>query len=177
MGPYRIFRLLMMKKQLEQKTIGELCMLQTNESRVHLYKLLQKQYVQLQEVPSTADRQVARTFFLWSVDQSRARAAMLHAIYAAALRLLTRLMYDAEHASALGGATETSPGALGIGAVGITGVGVAGTVGGSGGATAGEVSESSDEQQGVLTSLKKTNTRLSVALLRIDDNFLLLRDL
>lgn len=89
----RIFRLLRMKKQLEQKgvrvldpTVGvEPCLLSTvarntctrqiadlalipvSETREYLYKMLSCEFVHLQEVPRTADHAPARTFYLWSV--------------------------------------------------------------------------------------------------------------
>ncbi len=90
----RIFRLLRMKKQLEQKgvrfldphgrssaaltlncgtqhmharQIADLALIPVSETREYLYKMLSCEFVHLQEVPRTADHAPARTFYLWSV--------------------------------------------------------------------------------------------------------------
>lgn len=44
----RIFRLLMAKKQLEQKQIASFAMVPIKETRERLYKMLEHNYVQLQ---------------------------------------------------------------------------------------------------------------------------------
>ncbi|KAJ4460412.1 putative dna-directed rna polymerase iii subunit rpc3 [Paratrimastix pyriformis] len=72
MEAHRIFRLLHMKRQLEQKQIAEMAMLPVSECRRHLYGLLAREYLRLQEIPETADRQPSRTFYLWSVNMDQA---------------------------------------------------------------------------------------------------------
>ena len=61
----RIFRLLLLKRHLEQKQIAEMAMLPMKDTRELLYKLLRADYVQLQEVARTPDRAPSRTFYLW----------------------------------------------------------------------------------------------------------------
>ena len=66
----RIFRLLTIKRQLEQKQISEMCMLPIRLTMELLYKLFKAQYVTLQEVPRSVDHAPSRTFYLWRVDTS-----------------------------------------------------------------------------------------------------------
>jgi len=47
----RIFKLLLIKKRLDQKQISELCMVPLKETLECLYGLLRLNYVQLQEFP------------------------------------------------------------------------------------------------------------------------------
>ena len=69
----RIFRLLLLKRQLEQKQIAEMAMIPVKDTRELLYKLVKVEFVQLQEVARTADHSPSRTFYLWRV---RRRCAM-----------------------------------------------------------------------------------------------------
>ncbi|TMW63835.1 hypothetical protein Poli38472_002776 [Pythium oligandrum] len=64
----RIIRLLMEKRQLEQKTIGELALLPSNDARRRLYELYRENLVKLQEIPKRADHNPAFTMYCWSVD-------------------------------------------------------------------------------------------------------------
>ena len=63
----RIFRLLLLKRQLEQKQIAEMAMIPVKDTRELLYKLVKVEFVQLQEVARTADHSPSRTFYLWRV--------------------------------------------------------------------------------------------------------------
>lgn len=63
----RIFRVLLDRKMLEEKTISKVAMMTAKETRERLYQLLQYGIVHMQEVPKTADHAPSRTFFLWTV--------------------------------------------------------------------------------------------------------------
>ena len=63
----RIFRLVLLKRQLEQKQIADEAMLPVKDTRELLYKLFKVEFVQLQEVARTADHSPSRTFYLWRV--------------------------------------------------------------------------------------------------------------
>jgi hypothetical protein len=67
----RIFRLLLLKRQLEQKQIAEMAMIPVKDTRELLYKLVKVEFVQLQEVARTADHSPSRTFYLWRVRAPR----------------------------------------------------------------------------------------------------------
>jgi len=66
----RIFRLLLLKHNLEQKQIAEMAMISIKDTRELLYKLLKAHYVQIQEVARTVDHAPSRTFYLWHVNLS-----------------------------------------------------------------------------------------------------------
>lgn len=63
----RIFRLLLLKRQLEQKHVADSAMLPVKETRELLYRMFRAEYLELQEVAKTADHAPSRTFFLWRV--------------------------------------------------------------------------------------------------------------
>lgn len=63
----RIFRLLIMKAQLEQKQVAELAMIPVKDTRDSLYKMLAANYVHMQEVPRTSEHNPSKTFYLWNV--------------------------------------------------------------------------------------------------------------
>jgi hypothetical protein len=71
----RIFRLLLLKRQLEQKQIAEMAMIPVKDTRELLYKLVKVEFVQLQEVARTADHSPSRTFYLWRVRLRQRRFA------------------------------------------------------------------------------------------------------
>ena len=74
----RIFRLLLLKRQLEQKQIAEMAMIPVKDTRELLYKLVKVEFVQLQEVARTADHSPSRTFYLWRVRRAQAARCVLH---------------------------------------------------------------------------------------------------
>jgi DNA-directed RNA polymerase III subunit RPC3 len=64
----RVFRLLLLKRQLEQKQVADSAMLPVKETRELLYRMFKEEYLELQEVAKTADHAPSRTFFLWRVS-------------------------------------------------------------------------------------------------------------
>ena len=70
-----MFRLLLLKRQLEQKQVADSAMLPVKETRELLYRMFKEEYLELQEVAKTADHAPSRTFFLWRVS-ARQRLAM-----------------------------------------------------------------------------------------------------
>ena len=81
----RVFRLLLLKRQLEQKQVADSAMLPVKETRELLYRMFKEEYLELQEVAKTADHAPSRTFFLWRV---RALGTVLLALYMAFSSLL-----------------------------------------------------------------------------------------
>ena len=98
----RIFRLLTMKRQLEQEQIGEMCMVPVRITRELLYKLLKAQYVSLQEVAKTADHAPSRTFYLWRVDVPRVIARLSKEICKLTLNVKLRLEHERRQAEERG---------------------------------------------------------------------------
>jgi transcription initiation factor IIE alpha subunit len=87
----RIFRLLMMKKLLEQKQVAELAMTPIKNTRDCLYKMLQHAYVYLQEVPRTSEHNPSKTFYLWSVRLPHVQALLVTEMYKTLRNLRHRL--------------------------------------------------------------------------------------
>jgi transcription initiation factor IIE alpha subunit len=89
----RIFRLLMMKHLLEQKQVSELAMTPIKETRDCLYKMLQSNYVHLQEVPRTSEHNPSKTFYLWSVRLHHVKNILLNDMYKALRNMKLRLSH------------------------------------------------------------------------------------
>ncbi|XP_066917315.1 DNA-directed RNA polymerase III subunit RPC3-like [Clytia hemisphaerica] len=64
----RVFRLLLEKRHLEQKQIGELAMIPFKDVKELLYKLFEERMVKVQEITKTSDYAPSRTFYLFAVD-------------------------------------------------------------------------------------------------------------
>lgn len=64
----RIVRLILEKRQLEQKSIGELALLPLNEARRRLYDLYRDKLIHLQEIPKRSDHNPVHTMYTWSVN-------------------------------------------------------------------------------------------------------------
>nr|CCA16234.1 PREDICTED: similar to Polymerase (RNA) III (DNA directed) polypeptide C (62kD) putative [Albugo laibachii Nc14] len=64
----RIVRLILEKRQLEQKSIGELALLPLNESRRRVYDLYSDKFIHLQEIPKRSDHNPVHTMYTWSVN-------------------------------------------------------------------------------------------------------------
>jgi DNA-directed RNA polymerase III subunit RPC3 len=67
----RIFRLLLAHNYLESKAVWDLSMVPKKDANDLLCRMLKAQFVQMQEVPRSADHNAQRTFFLWFVDLSK----------------------------------------------------------------------------------------------------------
>jgi len=94
-GPARrVFRLLIMKRHLEQKQIAEMAMIPVKDTRELLYKLLKAEYVQIQEVARTSDHAPSRTFYLWRVDLLRVVEQVGRELYRATSNLRARLIHE-----------------------------------------------------------------------------------
>lgn len=92
----RIVRLLMEKRQLEQKTIGELALLPSNDTRRRLYELYRDELVQLQEIPKRADHNPAFTLFCWSVNVPHMDKTLSERIQDSLCKLRRRRKFEAE---------------------------------------------------------------------------------
>lgn len=92
----RIVRLLMEKRQLEQKTIGELALLPSNDARRRLYELFKENLVKMQEIPKRADHNPAFTVFCWSVDVPRMEKRVAERIELSLCKLRARRKMEAE---------------------------------------------------------------------------------
>eukprot|EP00210_Caulerpa_lentillifera_P008163 g7796.t1 len=87
----RIFRLLLFKRQLEQKQIADLTMLDPKEARSLLYDMFRTGFVILQDIPKSADHAASRTFFTWTVSLQDAASHLRRNLYRAARNVHFRL--------------------------------------------------------------------------------------
>ncbi|KAL4423849.1 hypothetical protein ABPG75_001150 [Micractinium tetrahymenae] len=95
-GPHgmRIWRLLLLMGQLEQKQVADLAMLTKEEAREKLYGMLKAGYLALQDVPRTADHAPSRTFYTWRANPGVVNARMASDLYRAAGNLHARLAHE-----------------------------------------------------------------------------------
>ncbi|KAK2173618.1 hypothetical protein NP493_863g01050 [Ridgeia piscesae] len=91
---FRIFKLLMLKKQLEQKQIEEFAMIPAKEAKDMLYRMFGEQFVTITEVPRTPDHAPSRTFFLFSVNISYVARMLLEQCYKAMFNLTLRREHE-----------------------------------------------------------------------------------
>eukprot|EP00250_Pteridium_aquilinum_P018599 c24132_g3_i2 orf=87-1721(+) len=90
----RIFRLLCMKGQLEQKQISDIALVALTETRDLLYRLLKEEYLQLQEVSKTADHAPSKTIYLWKVNYPCVVEHILEDMFRAASNVGLRLAHE-----------------------------------------------------------------------------------
>ncbi|CAI2179211.1 3301_t:CDS:10 [Funneliformis geosporum] len=77
----RIVRILCEKGKLDEKAIINLALMNPLEVRQKLTELTTGGFVQIQEVPRSADRAPSRTFYLWEVDYKKCYDALLNYYY------------------------------------------------------------------------------------------------
>ncbi|CAG8503928.1 12297_t:CDS:10 [Funneliformis mosseae] len=77
----RIVRILSEKGKLDEKAIINLALMNPLEVRQKLTELMMGGFLQIQEVPRSADRAPSRTFYLWDVDYKRCYDALLNYYY------------------------------------------------------------------------------------------------
>lgn len=92
----RIFRLLALRGQLEQKQVADLAMMPTKETRELLYRMLAEGYLMIQDIPKTSDRAPSRTFYTWRVSMLTLSDATAAHLYRAAARVYARLKFEVE---------------------------------------------------------------------------------
>ncbi|GJP39513.1 hypothetical protein CLOM_g23876 [Closterium sp. NIES-68] len=90
----RLFRLLLSKHCLEQKQAAELSMISLADARQLLYRMMLDDFVQLQEVPKTADHAPQRTFYLWRIHIGTVLPRVLNHMCHAACNLRLRLAHE-----------------------------------------------------------------------------------
>ncbi|GAM20655.1 hypothetical protein SAMD00019534_038300, partial [Acytostelium subglobosum LB1] len=95
----RVFKLLLIKKQLEPKQISDFAMIPLKDSKVLLFKMMERSIIKLQEVPRSSDHFAARTFYLFYVDYNNVAQMFVDDIYKAVFNCRERLRAEmAPHA-------------------------------------------------------------------------------
>lgn len=97
LGPIatRVFRMLIMKKYMEQKSIADEAMVAASDARKQLYLLMQNGFVEMEEVPKGADRNnPLKTIFLWHVKLENVVEMILENMYDTISKIRSRLEYQ-----------------------------------------------------------------------------------
>nr|XP_047140589.1 DNA-directed RNA polymerase III subunit RPC3 isoform X2 [Hydra vulgaris] len=92
----RVFRLLIQKRLLEQKQIGELAMIPFKDVKELLYKLFEESFLTIQEVSKTKDYAPSRSFYLFGVDMPQVSRLLLNRSYQAMGNLMLRRKFEME---------------------------------------------------------------------------------
>ncbi|KAK9828834.1 hypothetical protein WJX72_002313 [[Myrmecia] bisecta] len=90
----RVFRLLLLSGQLEQKQIADQAMMPLKDCRELLYRMLKAGFVGLQDIPKTADHAPSRTFYTWRVAAKAAADLLAAELYREAHNIRTRLDHE-----------------------------------------------------------------------------------
>ncbi|GLC40692.1 hypothetical protein PLESTM_001102200 [Pleodorina starrii] len=93
-GGLRVFRLLALRGQLEQKQVADLAMLPAKDTRELLYRMLADGFVLLQDIPKTADRAPSRSFYTWRVSMPALCDVTAGQLYRAGGRVYQRLKFE-----------------------------------------------------------------------------------
>jgi DNA-directed RNA polymerase III subunit RPC3 len=90
----RIWRLLWLKRHLEQKQISELALVPLKEARERLYTMFAHDFVHLQEIPRSAnDYTPGKLIYLWSVRWEQVELLIRHEMYKTMHNLKLRLFH------------------------------------------------------------------------------------
>ncbi|WIA34705.1 hypothetical protein OEZ86_013016 [Tetradesmus obliquus] len=140
----RVFQTLLMRGQLEQKQVADTVMQPHKETRELLYRMLRAGYVQMQDIPRTADRAPTRCFYTWHVDIDAVFGRLAADLYHAAVNLHTRRSHEMRKHSELVELVESAR-------------------------AAGQLNfNMTDSQRRALERLNKVSTALDTSLLRLD---------
>jgi DNA-directed RNA polymerase III subunit RPC3 len=91
----RIWRLLLSRGRLDDRQITRLVLQPVKATREALYLLLRGGFAHIQDVPKTqTDRSAQKTFFLWYVDLTKSREALLDYCYKTIHRMRQRRLVE-----------------------------------------------------------------------------------
>ncbi|PPQ69858.1 hypothetical protein CVT26_014135 [Gymnopilus dilepis] len=93
----RILRLLAKTGKMDEKQISKIVMMAPKDVRPLLVALSADSLISTQEVPKSADRNPARTFYLWYVDHHKAFQVILGGVYKTLYNILARRRAEREH--------------------------------------------------------------------------------
>jgi len=89
----RIWNMLYLEGQMEQKAITQDSMLGNTRPREILYAMLRNGFVSLQDIPRNADRAPSRTFFTWRATMPSATITAATMLYKSAKNILCRVQH------------------------------------------------------------------------------------
>nr|KAG5703652.1 hypothetical protein BaRGS_002526 [Batillaria attramentaria] len=86
----RIFRVLLVKKQVEQPQIESCAMIPAKETKELLYRMMQENFVTFTELAKTPDHAPSRTLYLFNVNLRQVAAMLLERCYKAVGNAMVR---------------------------------------------------------------------------------------
>ena len=86
----RIFRVLLLKKHLEQKQIEDFAMISAKEAKELLYDMFSQNFITTAEISKTPDHAPSRTFYLFKVDIHKLAQQVLERSYKALSNAMIR---------------------------------------------------------------------------------------
>ncbi|KAF8163124.1 hypothetical protein B0H34DRAFT_694196 [Crassisporium funariophilum] len=92
----RILRVLLDTGKMDEKQISKVVMMAPKDVRPLLVALSADSLISTQEVPKSADRNPARTFYLWYVDLQKAFSVILGNVYKTLYNIMARLRAERE---------------------------------------------------------------------------------
>ena len=87
----RIWYMLKLENQLEQKAVAEKAMVPNADAREALYAMLKDGYLGLQDIPRNNDRAPSKTFYTWRASVAAASSRLATELYRSAGNVLARL--------------------------------------------------------------------------------------
>lgn len=90
----RIFRLLMLKKHMEQKQVEDFAMIPSKEAKELLYQMWSEHILVMQELPKTVDHAPSRTYYLFNVNTPKVIRTILSRTHRTLVNLLARQQHE-----------------------------------------------------------------------------------
>ncbi|KAK6351123.1 RNA polymerase III subunit C82 [Orbilia javanica] len=90
----RLVRIIKDKGKMDEKGLADTALLRQKDIRAHLGVLHERGFLHIQEVPKTAERLPARTFYFFYFDEKMSKMAMLNDFYKAMSRILQRIDHE-----------------------------------------------------------------------------------
>ncbi|EPS43035.1 hypothetical protein H072_2990 [Dactylellina haptotyla CBS 200.50] len=90
----RLVRIIKDRGKMDEKGLADTALLRQKDIRSHLGALHERGFIHIQEVPKTAERLPARTFYFFYFDEGMSKMAILNDFYKAMSRIIQRIDYE-----------------------------------------------------------------------------------
>ena len=95
----RVFNILLKESFLEEKQVAKKSMIGVKEVRAVLFSLFKNKFIQLQQVPKSADHAPNRSIFLWTVDINQTKSSFIDFLKKSLVNLSDRIKFEKENDS------------------------------------------------------------------------------
>ncbi|KAK6528704.1 RNA polymerase III subunit C82, variant 2 [Orbilia ellipsospora] len=92
----RLVRIIKDRGKMDEKGLADTALLRQKDIRAHLGALHERGFIHIQEVPKTAERLPARTFYFFYFDEKMSKMAMLNDFYKSMSRIMQRIDHERE---------------------------------------------------------------------------------